>query len=343
MKVLITGGTGFVGTVFQRILSEKGHTCISFDLHPPMLTPASSSVPHKFIRGDVRDFDALDQAMQGIDAVVHLAAAHHDFGIADSTFYDVNVGGMKNVCDTMQKHGVTRLCFYSTVALYGNQPMPPTEETTPAPETPYGKTKLEAEQVCRQWCVEDAENQCLIIRPTVIFGPNSFANMYSLIRQIDSGKFLRIGKMSNVKSLAYIDNIVSATIELWIDQQVPRQGVECLNYVDLPDLSSWQIVQAVYEGLGRKPSAIALPYGLARALVFPMDAIIALTDKNLPVSSARIRKLALANTQIDASKMHALTKPAKYSVTDGISKMIQWYQAGGKDETAPNRRPPAQI
>ncbi|MCP4476616.1 MAG: NAD(P)-dependent oxidoreductase, partial [Planctomycetaceae bacterium] len=215
MNILITGGTGFVGSVFCRLLTDEGHYCTCFDLHEPS-SELSNNSNVKFIQGDVRDIAALNKAMVGVDAVIHLAAAHHDFGISEQTFHDVNVGGMSNVCDSMQQHGVRKLCFFSTVALYGKQDTPPTETTEPKPNSPYGSTKLAAEKVCIQWCEADQANQCLVMRPTVIFGPNSFANMYSLIRQIDSGKFLRVGKMANIKSLAFVDNIVSTSINLWI-------------------------------------------------------------------------------------------------------------------------------
>ena len=342
MNILITGGTGFVGSVFCRFLSSEGHFCTCFDLHEPS-EELSNNSNVKFIQGDVRDLTALNNAMVGADAVIHLAAAHHDFGISEQTFQDVNVGGMTNVCDSMQQHGVKKLCFFSTVALYGQQDTPPTETTTPAPNSPYGATKFAAEKVCMQWCEADPTNQCLIMRPTVIFGPNSFANMFSLIRQIDSGKFLRVGKMANIKSLAFVDNIVSTSIELWIEKNQPKQGIELFNYVDIPDLSSRQIVENVYRQLDRKKPIFSLPLWLARLLVSPIDLLIKITGKNLPISSARINKLAVANTQIDASKIHKIVDPPATSVTDGIQQMVSWYRAKGKLCSVPNRRPPSQI
>ena len=342
MNILITGGTGFVGSAFCRLLSDEGHCCTCFDLHEP----ANELVKNgnvKFIQGDVRDRGALNKAMTGVDAVIHLAAAHHDFGISEQTFHDVNVGGMTNVCDSMQQHGVKKLCFFSTVALYGKQDTPPTETTTPEPNSPYGSTKLAAEKVCIQWCEADPTNQCLVMRPTVIFGPNSFANMYSLIRQIDSGKFLRVGKMANIKSLAFVDNIVSTSINLWITKNHPQQGIDFFNYVDVPDLCSRQIVENVYRELNRKKPVFSLPLWLARLLVFPVDLLIKITGKNLPISSARINKLAVANTQIDASKIHKIADPPATSVPDGIQQMVSWYQTEGKTCSVPNRRPPSNF
>lgn len=340
MNILVTGGTGFVGSAFCHFLSSQGHCCTCFDLNEPS-NELNNKI--KFIQGDVRDVAALNKAMAGIDAVIHLAAAHHDFGISEQTFQDVNVGGMTNVCDSMQQNGVKKLCFFSTVALYGKQDSPPTEATAPQPNSPYGATKFAAEKVCIQWCEADQANQCLVMRPTVIFGPNSFANMYSLIRQIDNGKFLQVGKMANIKSLAYVDNIVATSIDLWITKNQPEQGIDFFNYVDVPDLCSRQIVESVYLELNRKKPSFSLPLWLARLLVFPVDLLIKITGKNLPISSARINKLAVANTQIDASKVHELVDPPATSVTDGIQEMVKWYQSEGKTCSVLNRRPPSKF
>ncbi len=334
MKVLITGGAGFVGSRFHEMLTDLGHETVRFDLLPP-------DDKSEFVKGDVRDLEALTAAMQGCDAVLHLAAAHHDFGIATQTFHDVNVMGMENVCAAMLTNSIKRLCFYSTVAVYGEQKPPVDESTTPAPISDYGKTKLLAEAVCEKWSQQGNGNRCLVMRPTVIFGPNHFANMYTLVRQIESGKFVCVGKMENIKSLAYIDNIVNATIELWLNDAGDASGYQCLNYIDKPDLSSRQIVNEIYKGLEKNPPKIFIPYPIAQLLALPFDLIIKLTGKNLPISSARIRKLAVSNTQVEADKVHQATKLKGIPLKDGIRNMVQWYVSKGKQLKQSNRRPHA--
>lgn len=308
------------------------------DLHPP----AGNDVKG-FISGDIRDRSLLSSAMSGCGAVLHLAAAHHDFGISAETFRDVNVDGTQNVCDAMEEHGITNLCFYSTVAVYGSQQPPIDESTPPRPVSEYGKTKLEAEKICEQWALSESGRRSLVVRPTVIFGPNHFANMFSLIRQIESGKFVRVGKMDNTKSLAYIDNIVDVTMKLWFQNHHAASAYECVNYVDKPDLTSRQIVDEIYKSLGRAPRNIYLPYFAARLLAVPFDLLIGITRQNLPISTARIHKLAVANTRYEADKVHKLVKSTPLSLTDGIQKMVRWYLDEGKHQTQPDRRPPATV
>lgn len=339
MKILITGGTGFVGTAINKVLLELGHQTIRFDLIPPRDDDRSN-----FVQGDVRDRDALDRALDGVDAVVHLAAAHHDFGIQSQTFHDVNVGGTQMLCDLMQQHAIRNLMFYSSVAVYGENRIPPTETTTPNPQSIYGITKLLAETEVQKWCQENAANRALIIRPTVIFGPRNFENMFALIRQIDRGKFLRVGPMSNVKSLAYIDNIVNTTLDVWLDKQLPTAGVEIFNFVDLPDLTSWEIASVVSDALKKKPPRLRIPYFVARTLAVPFDLLIAMTGKNLPISSAKIRKFAISSTQVNAEKIHRTAPDVKrLTVIQAINETITWYQSGKAVIPNVNRRPPTEI
>src|SRR5690625_7897155 len=98
--------------------------------------------------------------MTGCTAVLNLAAAHHDFGIGTATFESVNVGGARTVCAAMEHHGITNLCFYSSVAVYGEHTSPPDEHTVPDPVNDYGRTKLAAEGVYRAWEAEIGRASC---------------------------------------------------------------------------------------------------------------------------------------------------------------------------------------
>lgn len=334
MRILVTGGTGFIGARACSLFSQLGHQCVAYDLHP-----FNEENQVEFVQGDIRDADRLTQASRGADAILHLAAAHHDFGISTETFRSVNVGGAKNVCDAASANGIKHICSASSVAVYGQQKPPIDESSQPKPESMYGKTKLEAEAVFKEWSASGDSNRCLVIRPTVVFGPGNFANMYMLIRQIESGKFLRVGKMDNIKSLAYIDNLLQAMHEIWLNNPSVQSGFEIYNYVDKPDLTSREIVNVIYRELNRKPPAFAVPYPMAFLLAIPFEIVIRLTGKNLPVSLARIRKLAKTGTQFEADKIHrAVTKPL-IPLDNAIAEMVRWYVNSGKDQDAPDRRP----
>lgn len=342
MKILITGGSGFIGSYFHRDLRALGRTDLrTLDLVEPDGVAAEAT----YFKGDIRDPKALDKAMHGVDLVINLAAAHHDFGIAHDTYYSVNEHGSQQVCDAMDRHGVRNAVFYSTVAVYGTAPTPHHEDAPTAPDSPYGGSKLKGEAVFRKWTEKGEGRRCLVIRPTVTFGPNNFANMYSLIRQIDSGRYFRFGDGVNIKSLSYVENIVDATLFLLgLKDDKPNRHIaefEIFNFIDKPDLTSTQISDTVSQCLGKKP-APKVPYGLGMLMALPFDVVIKLTGKNLPISSARIKKLFKTETKFEADKILSTGYQPKVPLKEGINRMVNWYQTGGKHQDATWHQPPAE-
>ncbi|CAG1010744.1 N-acetyl-alpha-D-glucosaminyl-diphospho-ditrans, octacis-undecaprenol 4-epimerase [Phycisphaerales bacterium] len=340
MRILVTGGSGFIGRYFHELLTGSGayggHQTTILDL----VKPTWNHAPSAYVQGDVRDRGAVEQAMRGCDAVLHLAAAHHDFGIAEPTFFSVNEGSAKVIGDVADGLGVRRVCFYSTVAIYGDAPEPRHEDTRPEPFNPYGKSKLAGERVWEAWASRGEGRSCLVIRPTVTFGPRNFANMYTLIRQIDRGRFVSVGDGSNIKSLSYVENIVEATMHVW---SLPgRPAFDPYNYIDKPDLSSREIVEQVYVSLGRQAPRMHIPLGLACAAALPFDLVIKATGKNLPISSARIKKLC-TQTKFEADKLLATGFKPRVTLREGIDRMVKWYLAEGRAQKAVWNLPPAEV
>lgn len=341
LKILITGGSGFIAEYFHRDLSALGHELVNLDL----IDPKGPQAQMAHVRGDIRDPKALDRAMEGVDMVVNLAAAHHDFGIAHDTYYSVNEHGSQQVCDAMDRAGVKDVIFYSTVAVYGNAPTPHEETAPTAPNTPYGGSKLKGEGVFQRWVERGDGRRALVIRPTVTFGVHNFANMYSLIRQIHSGKYFRFGAGTNIKSLSYVENIVDATLFLkGLNESRPNREIEhfeVFNYIDKPDLTSTEISDTVSKCLGKKP-APAMPYAMGMLMGLPFDAVIAMTGKNLPISTARVKKMFKTETKFEADKLLNAGYTPKVPLKEGIDRMVQWYLREGKDENAEWHQPPAE-
>jgi nucleoside-diphosphate-sugar epimerase len=337
MRTLMTGGSGFVGRHLCRALAARGHEIVNLDLAAP--DPALPFA--RTVVGDVRDPRAVDAALAGCDLVVHLAAAHHDFGVEEATYYDVNENGMHVLCDRMSARGVRRLVFTSSVAVYGDAAAEPDERTVPRPYSPYGASKLAAERVLRAWVQEGDGCRAVVLRPAAIFGEHHFANMYALIRQIASGLYVQVGDGTNRKSLAYVDNVVDAVLFL-LARDAPAP-LEIYNYADKPDLSSAQLAHVIHDELGRGPPRMRLPLGIALALAAPLDAVAALTRRNLAVSRARIRKLAEAETRFAADAIRAAGFEARVPLEAGLRAMVRWFESEGHALEARPRLPPPTV
>lgn len=337
MRVLVTGGSGFIGRYMCEALARAGHGVTVLDLVAPAAIPAGANA----VRGDVRDAGAVRSALDGCDAVMHLAAAHHDFGIDSDTYFDVNQRGARVLTEEMDRAGIGRICFYSSVAVYGSVPEPRVESGDVAPETPYGASKLAGEKELRGWTERGGGRRALVIRPAVVFGPRNFANVYSLMRQIHSRLYLPVGEGTNVKSMAYVENIVDATLFLWEREDLPAFDV--FNYVDVPDLTSRQIGDTIATSFGRRAPSMTIPLPVALALAVPFDAMIRLTGRNLPISSARVRKLATARTKFDAAKVRAAGFQPRVPLHEGIRRMAEWFSAEGRHQPVVSHLPPARV
>lgn len=322
---LVLGGSGFIGGHLIELLVARGVTVDNFDLFPPSRAlPASVSTTI----GDVRDLGALKAAATGATAIINLAAAHHDFGIPTDVFEAVNVDGARNVCQVADELGIANLCFYSSVAVYGSAAGAPDEDSVPEPENDYGRTKLAAETVYRRWRDAVPGRRMLVVRPAVVFGPGHFANVYRLTRQIDRRRFWPVGAGLNRKSMCAVENLVEATFALW--SAPPAREDEVYNYADKPDLRSVEVVETIYRSLGRRAPRRHVPEGLAVALAKPFDVLGRVIGKDLPITSARIRKLASTETMFTADRVRATGFVPRVSLTEALEEMVRWYRDEGK-------------
>ena len=155
MKILLTGGAGYVGSACLRWLLAHGHDPIAYDNLSEGNAAAIPNSHARLIVGDIADTDHLAEILRQrkVDAVMHFAAmASVPESIADpEAYYRVNVGGTKSVLDAMRATSVRKVLFSSTAATYGFHAEMPLRENSPqTPETPYGGTKLAAE-----WLIKD--------------------------------------------------------------------------------------------------------------------------------------------------------------------------------------------
>ena len=309
-KITVIGGSGFVGTNLCKHFEMRQQDFEIIDLK------MSNQFPEKCKIADVRHVDTLREKITG-DVVVNLAAVHRDDVREKSEYHRTNVEGAENVALVCEEKGINKIIFTSTVAVYGF-PEPGTDETgTINPFNEYGRTKFVAEQKLRAWHA-NSENALIIVRPTVIFGEGNRGNVYNLLNQIASGRFLMVGKGKNKKSMAYIGNVI-AFLEVCISTD-QKYGV--FNYVDTPDLTMDQLVSQVRKQLrGKDGVGLRLPYWLGLILGYTADLVSNITGKNLPVSSIRVKKFA-SSTEFKSAKTDLDNFVAPYSLIDGLQRTV---------------------
>lgn len=316
MKIAMIGASGFVGTRLIELLSREPekYYCKNIDLLQ------SHFFNEMTVIGDVRDQEQMDKELEGFDVVILLAAQHRDDVSPVSLYYDTNVGGMDVTLKAMEKNGIKRIIFFSSVAVYGLNKKNPDEAHPADPFNHYGKSKWQAEQTLQKWYESHPDWNIDIIRPTVIFGERNRGNVYNLLKQISSGKFLMVGKGNNKKSMAYVGNIV-AFVKYMIDNVT--EGYNVFNYIDKPDNDMNKLVSHVSQVLNKHIPATHFPYWLGMAGGYCFDLLALITGKKLPISSVRVKKFC-ATTEFDAKKVHSVGFKAPYTLDEGLARTLEF-------------------
>ncbi|HVX26733.1 MAG TPA: NAD-dependent epimerase/dehydratase family protein [Parafilimonas sp.] len=311
-KIQVIGGSGFIGA---NLLKEIGktHAVNNIDKNNSQQFSAITTI------ADIRDKEKLTDSLQPSEWVVLLAAEHRDDISPASLYYNVNVDGTKNVLSAMNEKDIRKIIFTSSVAVYGLNKKNPDEQFKEDPFNDYGKSKWQAEEVLRNWYNEDPQNRTLIIiRPTVVFGPDNKGNVYTLLKQIASGKFLMIGKGNNKKSMAYVENLVGF-IKYTIDNNF--SGYHLYNYVDKPDYSMTELIAVSEKSLNKKLPAIKVPYTIGYLGGICFDVISFITRKKFSISSVRIKKFC-ATTQFSSDKMLSTGYKPVCTLEEGLTKTL---------------------
>jgi nucleoside-diphosphate-sugar epimerase len=292
MNIIIFGGAGFIGSCLSKRLSKRSD--IRFSIFDKNL---SKIFPNLSYRVDIsKNIDISNFPPDTI--FVNLAAEHRD-NVSPKILYDqVNVTGAKNLCELARKCKVNQLVFTSSVAIYGFAPIGTDELGLPNPFNDYGRTKLLAENIYKEWQAEDPLVRSLvIIRPTVVFGEQNRGNVYNLLRQISSGLFIMIGNGLNRKSIAYVEN-VAAFIEFSLNF---KAGIHVHNYIDKPDFSMNSLVAHVQNIIG-KPTYLNLRIPLFLGILIGrlFDFFAFLFKKKYSISTIRVMKF-VSNSVYESS------------------------------------------
>ena len=210
MKILVTGGGGFLGQALCRGLRERGHEVVSFQRrHSPEL--AALGVGQ--VRGDLADAHAVMHAAAGVEAVFHNAAKAGAWGSYDS-YFQANVIGTRNVVAACRAHGIARLVYTSTPSVTHRATHP--VEGLGADEVPYGEdfqapyaaTKAIAEQ--ETLAADDATLAVVALRPRLLWGPGDEQILPRLVERSRAGRLRIVGSGDNLVDTTYIDNAAQA-------------------------------------------------------------------------------------------------------------------------------------
>lgn len=254
---LITGGAGFLGINLVRYLLDKGQRVTSFDIAPFDHADVRDQV--HIVTADVRDPDAVAAAMDGVDIVIHAAAALPLY--PPETIRSTDVDGTRNVLQAAYAASVERTIHVSSTAVYGIPDHHPLFETDRLIGVgPYGEAKVLAEQVCQEY---RAKGMCLpIVRPKSYIGPERlgvFAMLYEWAR--DGKNFPVLGSGNNLYQYLAVEDLCDA---LWLCATLPRETVNDTFNIGAKEFGTPKTdFQAVLDEAGFGKHVVPIPEGPA--------------------------------------------------------------------------------
>jgi nucleoside-diphosphate-sugar epimerase len=315
MKTLVTGATGFVGRCLVEHLARAGH-----DVSLLVLPHESQRAPNvaRVFLGDLCEETSLARAVEGQDAVVHLAGAV-GYGQTWANCRAINVEGTRNLARAALAAGVRRLVHMSSVAVYGRVSGVLLAEDSPRRKIgdPYRDTKVEAEELLQE-LASQGKLDLTIVRPTVIYGPGDDKFLPRLVENLRSGRARVIGRGDNGVDLTHVDDVVTF-IALALADVRSIGGV--FNLTAPTDMTWTELVALVSNKLDLAPPSRRLPYGTALMVAALMELVGRLTRTPPRLTRYAVRVIG-RQYYYPITRARALGFTPKIDLAQGITRAL---------------------
>jgi UDP-glucose 4-epimerase len=285
--VLITGATGALGPAVVRAFAANAWRIRTLSRNPP--SPGTPASEHEHIPADLQDDGTLCRAMNGADAVVHMAALLHVFdqSAGPDDYERVNVQGTASVMSAAKASGVRRVVGLITIAVYGPHEELVDEDSASAADTPYGASKLKAEREILSPHSEDGRPLGSVLRLAAVYGPNIKGNYERLVHALARGRFVPVGDGSNLRTLVFEDDAAQAIL-LAASQEAAAGAI--FNVTDGEVYPVREIVGAISNALGRRPPSLRVPASVALAGVGVIESVFGMAGRRSPITKAALGK-----------------------------------------------------
>jgi nucleoside-diphosphate-sugar epimerase len=321
MLVLVTGAGGFIGShAVDQLLAEGKRV-------RALVRDAARGEPLRqrgveVVVGDVRAPESLPVAVQGVDVVLHCAAAVGPH-FSKREIYETNLGGVRHVLDAVQRAGRGRVVLVSSVNVLGTRHLDPATEDTPCRRShdPAADVKIEAEQLAQSYLGRGVD--VVIVRPPFVYGPGDPHNIPKLAHSIRRGKFRFIGSRHNVVPIVHVSDAVQALLRA---AALPAAHGRIYNVSDGSRTTIGQLVEWIAESLGCPPPQKGLPFVVPQLACALFDLVSLVHKVQPPVTRAALRFVGTSR-YVDISRARReLGYVPQVGPREGITASVRWYQ-----------------
>lgn len=316
-SILVTGATGFVGSIFVRVAAQKGWRLRAFSRQRRVNTAGV-----EWISGDLLDPCGIAGICDGVDVVVHAAGYAHAAADAEIHWH-VNFEAVRQLYHCAAGAGVRRFVFISSVKAGGAHPRRCLdEESKLEPEDPYGRAKRAAED----WLFEQVPGggpEVVVVRPALVYGPGVKGNLAAMLRWIDKGLFPPVPETGNHRSMVDVRDLAAAVVGA-MEQREAAGRIFIIS--DGEAYSTRRIYEAMCRVLGQRPRR-GLPVTLLRGLGRAGDLVQRVSGGRFPYNSEVASRLLDSACYRSVRAERELGFRPRWRLEDALPEMVTAWRA----------------
>ncbi|HEY3278248.1 MAG TPA: NAD(P)-dependent oxidoreductase [Syntrophorhabdaceae bacterium] len=320
MRILVTGGSGFIGTNLIENLAQVSASILNIDKS----APRNREHQRYWKKCNILDKPQMASLIGEFQPthVVHLAAKTGVYETSAEEFID-NTQGTSNLLEVLKPLSRLKRVIFTSTLLVCKMGYIPQHETDYSPSTAYGKSKVEMEKIIRR--EKELPFEWVIIRPISIWGPWFREPYKNFFEAIECGWYFHIGGGHYKRSLGYVENAIFQ-IEKLLAAESALVNKKTFYVADETSLDLYDLANEIANQLGREPIR-HLPYVLIKLMAWLGDVLLAIGYKRFPMSSFRLKNI-LTEYVYDLTPTSNITGPAPYNYREGVHRTLKWLKQG---------------
>lgn len=329
MRLLVTGGTGFIGSHLAEEGRRRGAEVVVLGLTDRPEEQANTALLARqgveILPGSITDAELCARAMRGVTHVFHLAVAMREGGKSDEFFETVNLDGTRRLLEAAGSGRVERFVYCSTIGIYGHRAPGITNEDSPLrPGNPYERTKVAAEAMVRE-LAPAARVPYSILRPADVYGPRD-ERLLKLFKGVSRGRFPLFGDGSGRRHMVYVDDVVTAFFAACERADAVGDGM----IVAGPrPCTLRELIEEVRQATGSARFGRRLPLGPMLAAAAVVEDVCRTLKVDPPIYRRRM-DFFTSDSAFDTSRARRLLAWApRVELADGVRRTAAAYRAAG--------------